>query len=172
MATFAIGSEITWAVLRYHGFPSGAYGGSHGDAELRVGPWALAATRVSDHGGGLVEGGFKVHDGGTYHASWGTFDLRVGAGYGAFPTSSGMGRAPHATFTLGYGVNSAINRYRSWGYGRPADLFPATVARLVLTLRRSLEPVAASEIFVGVELSPTFFAPPVTWWRIAGGPPS
>lgn len=169
-ATFAIGTELTFGVLRYHGFPSGAYGGARGLAEVRAGPWIAAATRSS---GALVEGGVKVHDGGTFHPSWGTFDLRVGAGYGRWPE----GRAPHVNVTLGYGVVSVLARYRDWGYGSAQGLPPdplavSTVARVVLTVRRTIERESAAEVFVGVELSPTFFAPPVTWWRVAGGPPS
>jgi hypothetical protein len=160
-----IGTDVTFSLAHYHGFPSGAYGGSHGDAEIRAGAWFLAAlTGVHDQGA-LVEGGLEVIDGGGWHSSWGTFDLRVGGGYGSF---TGERRA-HAVATLGYGVRSDLSRY---GWHRrpnwPRHFAEASIARVVFTVRRTSE---ASEIVLGIELSPTFFLPPVTWWRIAGGPP-
>jgi hypothetical protein len=164
VGAFGIGTDVTLSLAHYHGFPSGAYGGSHGDAEIRGGAWVLGTlTGVHDQGA-LVEGGLEVIDGGGWHSSWGTFDLRVGAGYGSFTGS----RRAHGVATLGYGVRSDLSRYGRRGPAWPRSFAEASVARVVLTVRRTAE---ASEILVGIELSPTFFLPPVTWWRIAGGPP-
>ncbi|MGZ3455069.1 MAG: hypothetical protein ACXVEF_36030 [Polyangiales bacterium] len=166
LGAFGIGTDVTLALARYHGFPSGAYGGGHGDAEIRGGIWGLGTiTGVSDQGA-LIEGGVEVIDGGGYHASWGTFDLRVGAGYGSFTGS----RSAHGVVTLGYGVRSDLSRYRWWRHRPrwPESYGEASIARLVFTVRRTSD---TSEILIGMELSPTFFLPPVTWWRIAGGPP-
>lgn len=161
--SFGLGAEIAWVVARYHGFPSGSYHGAHGDAEVAVGAWGAASTRGDR---GLVEGGLKLHDGGGWHASWGTFDLRVGAGYARF----GEGRAGHAVATLAYGVRSALFRYDD---RRAAHALrgKTDVARLFATYRRALDGSSASEIVLGIELSPTFFFAPTTWWRVGGGPP-
>jgi hypothetical protein len=167
----AVGGEATFEVLRYHGFPSGWYGGrcGRGDAELRVGPWALGATRAD---GGLVEGGLKLHVGGVYHASFGTWDARGGLGYGLFSQQ----RRPHWVVTVAYGVRGVLKRHR----GRVIDelepprgpaVAEATIARLFLTLRRALDDPRDRELVVGAELSPTFLLPPYSWWRFAGGPP-
>jgi hypothetical protein len=165
-----LGGELTVEVLRYHGFPSGYYGGPRGDAELRVGPWVSAVTRSE---GGLVEGGLKLHFGGVYHASFGTWDLRLGAGYGAFDPE----RTPHVTATLAYGVRSVRARYAKDRVDfyldeppRPASFAEASVARPFLTLRRAFDDAANRELSLGVELSPTFFFPP-SRTRLLGGPP-
>jgi hypothetical protein len=42
---------------------------------------------------------------------------------------------------------------------------------LFATYRHSIDGPKVSELVIGVELSPTFFLPPVTWFRIGGGPP-
>ncbi len=161
--SFGLGAELAWVVGRYHGFPSGAYHGAHGDAEVGVGAWGAASTRGER---GLVEGGLKVHDGGGWHASWGTFDLRVGAGYARF----GEGRAGHGVATLAYGVRSALFRYDDYRT-RDALRGKTDVARVFATYRRALDGSSASEIVLGLELSPTFFFEPTTWWRVGGGPP-
>lgn len=160
-----IGTDVTFSLAHYHGFPSGAYGGTHGDAEIRAGAWVLGAlTGVHDQGA-LVEGGLEIIDGGGWHSSWGTFDLRVGAGYGSFTGD----RRAHGVATIGYGVRSDLSRY---GWQRrpnwPRSFAEASIARFVFTVRRTSE---ATETMLGIELSPTFFLPPVTWWRIGGGPP-
>lgn len=150
-AVLGAGAEGSVPVLRWRGFPSG-YGGHR--SELRAGVFAFGATRL---GGGLVEGGVLADVTSAYHASWGTFTARLGGGYGMAPSDR-----PHATVTLLYGVRSALDHH---GVPRFDE---ASVARLFLTHRRSLD---AHEWVVGVELSPTFFLPPITWWRLAGGPP-
>lgn len=160
---FGLGAEIAWVVARHHSFPSGAYGGWHGDAELGVGAWASAGLRGDR---GLVEGGLKIHDGGGWHASWGTFDLRLGAGWASF----GEARAGHAVIGVVYGVRSALFRYDE-RRGRPAVRGKTDVARVFGTFRRALDGSKASEIVLGIELSPTFFFEPLTWWRVGGGPP-
>jgi hypothetical protein len=161
--SFGLGAELAWVVGRYHGFPSGSYYGSHGDAEVAVGAWGAASARGER---GLVEGGLKVHDGGGWHASWGTFDLRAGAGYARF----GEGRAGHAVVTIAYGVRSALFRYDD-RRAQQALRGKTDVARVFATYRRALDGSSASEIVLGLELSPTFFFAPTTWWRVGGGPP-
>jgi hypothetical protein len=166
-AAVGVGTEATVSVLRYPGFPSSpTYGRANGDAEVRAGAWLLAGTRAA---GAFAEGGLKVHLGAVYHASWGTFDLRVGAGYGAF----GPDRADHASISFVYGIRSVVERYQ-WGVGPlppPPSVAEASVARLFATYRHSIDRPNVSELVIGVELSPTFFLPPVTWFRIGGGPP-
>jgi hypothetical protein len=163
-----VGSEATVPVLRYPGFPSSpVYGPGNRDAEVRAGLWLLAGTRAA---GALVEGGAKVHLGAVYHASWGTFDLRMGVGYGAF----GPERTDHASIPLVYGVRSVVERYQ-WPWPEaspPPSVAEASVARLFATYRQSIDGPRVSEVVIGVELSPTFFLPPVTWFRIGGGPPT
>jgi hypothetical protein len=170
-AVGAIGFELTSELLRYHGFPSGYYGKQRGDAEIRVGPWVSAATRAS---GGLVEGGLKLHLGGIYHASFGTWDARLGAGYGAYT----LDRSAHVTATLAYGVRGVLSRHpreraQSWSETPPAPraLAEATVARIFVTLRQAFQLDETRELVVGVELSPTFLLPPYSWLRFGGGPP-
>lgn len=165
--TVGLGAELSLLVLRYHGFPSGSYGGHDGDAEVSVGPFALASLREA---GGVLEGGLAIHDGGGWHSSWGSFDLRVGAGYGQFPD----GRAPHLVWGIGYGVRSALYRYPGthWSTARARPLFgQSDVARLSFLHRRPFGEVHGYELVFGIELSPTFFLPPLSWWRVAGGPP-
>lgn len=160
--TFGVGAELAWVVARYHGFPSGSYYGAHGDAEVSIGPWAAASTRGRD---GVVEAGLAIHDGGGWHASWGSFDLRVGAGYGLFDRV----RSGHAVVTLGYGVRSALFRYTE-NHQPPTVPGKVDVARLFGTMRAPFDGRGA-ELVLGVELSPSFFFPPLTWWRVGGGPP-
>ena len=155
-----LGGEGSIPVLRWHGFPSG-YSGSHALSELRVGVFASGATRFA---GGLVEGGLLFDVSGRYHASWGTFTLRVGAGYGSFDDA----RHPLASITALYGVRSVLSRYGSRHV--PSWFHEASVARVFGTYRRALREDGYELVF-GIELSPTFFLPPVTWWRLAGGPP-
>jgi len=163
-ATLGLGFELTGAALRWRGFPSG-YG--HDRSELRYGAWLFGATRL---GGGLAEGGAILDASSRYHASWGTFTLRGGAGYGAFPDQ----RDGYAVVTFIYGVRSVLARFSSEGachHGSPVRPLPeASVARLFATHRRAFQHDGFEWVF-GIELSPTFFWPPISWWRVAGGPP-
>ena len=154
---FGLGAEASLPFVRWRGFPAG-YSGSHARSELRTGLFAFGATRL---GGGLVEGGLLADVSGIYHASWGTFSARIGGGYGLY-------EHPHAAVTLLYGVRSALYRY---GHRSVPHWFTeASVARLFVTHRRAVREEGNEWVF-GIELSPTFFLPPVTWWRLAGGPP-
>jgi hypothetical protein len=160
-AVFAAGVELTGSGFRWRGFPSG-YSGAHARSELRYGAYLMGGTRIY---GGLVEGGAVLDVTSLYHASWGTFTLRGGAGYGAFPDE----RATYASATMIYGVRSVLAHFggcRTAGRAIPE----ASVARLFATHRRAFREEAFEWVF-GIELSPTFFLPPVTWWRLAGGPP-
>ncbi len=181
----AAGAEITIAAVTYVGFPAHSIPPRLRTPEvraglrpyhdsvfgqLRAGAWAQAATRAA---GALVEGGATVHVGTVADpmgqlfkaAPWGTFDLRAGAGYGAFPGE----RSPFVSFGLGWGYRFLTDRAMQ---GRTCDPVPAPVwsgeakvARLVVTGRRS----ALGEVWefgVGVEVSPTAVAPLV---RSCGG---
>lgn len=157
-AMFGAGIEGSLGVLRWKGFPS-SY--SYDLAELRVGTFAIGNTRFR---GGSIEGGLLFDVSSRHHASWGTFTLRVGAGYGTFDAA----RAPEGSVTLLYGVRSVLSKYGTRFV--PGWYHEASIARLFGTYRRALRG-EGYEFIVGIELSPTFFLPPVTWWRLAGGPP-
>jgi hypothetical protein len=167
-AELGAGSELGFGLLRYRGFPSGAYGRQNGDAELRGGPWAAAGT---DFHGPIVEGGVKLHLGAVYHASWGTFDLRLGGGYGVFDDQG----SPHVTTTFAYGVRSFLGRYTERGACDPRPVPRAhgygSVLRPFVTVRRPLETDQLYQLIVGLELTPSFFFPPLSWFRLGGGPP-
>jgi hypothetical protein len=156
-AVLGIGAEGSLPVLRWHGFPSG-YSGSHALGELRVGAFAFGASRL---GAGLVEGGALADVSSLYHASWGTFTARIGGGVG-------FADHPHGVATLLYGVRSVLGRYGNSGV--PRWWGEASIARLFVTHRRAVRGDGYEWVF-GIELSPTFFLPPITWWRLAGGPP-
>ena len=159
-----LGFELTASAFRWRGFPSG-YGHDH--SELRYGGFLFGATRAE---GGLVEGGAILDMSSRYHASWGTFTLRGGAGYGAFPDQ----RDGYGVVTFIYGVRSVLARFSHEGachHGSAVRPLPeASVARLFATYRRAFEH-DGYEWVLGIELSPTFFWPPLSWWRVAGGPP-
>src|SRR5439155_22068363 len=80
-ATLGVGAELTFHLFEYRGFPAAQEHSLLGRAESRLGPWFFASDRFD--GTGLVEGGAKIHFGGIAAPSWGTFDARVGFGYGA-----------------------------------------------------------------------------------------
>ncbi len=164
-ASVGVGGELTFGLLEYPGFPSGPYG-KEGRAELRAGPWVAGALHRD---GGVVEGGLKLHLGAVYHASWGTYELRAGSGYGAFPD----GKAPHLGGTLAWGVRSVVARYTKRGacdpLPEPLHVAEASVARLFLSYRRAFDD-AGHQVILGLELSPTFLLPPYDGSRLSGGP--
>jgi len=164
-ANAGLGGELTFGIAQYRGFPSGPYGRA-ARAELRAGPWAAASTW---RGGGLVEAGLKLQLGAVYHASWGTYDLRVGSGYGAFSE----GRAQHASVVFAWGVRSVPSRYTQRSFCAPAPspraVAEASVARIFLAYRRTFDGVS-NQVLVGIELSPTFLFPPYGGSRLSGGP--
>lgn len=165
-AVLGIGGEATVGPLaRYRGFPSSNWGA--GEAEVRGGVWAVGATRFD--GSARLEGGLKAHLGAINMAEWGTFDLRVGAGYGALDI------APRSYFvtTFAWGVRSFQQRYGRCGGAPHDDPKPhgyGSVMRLFATVRRTANADSNVELTVGVELSPTFFLPPYSWFRLGGGP--
>ena len=112
----------------------------------------------------------KLHWGAVYHASWGTFDARIGGGIGAF----GESVKPHFALGLGYGVRSVLSRYSRRGYcdARPAprSVALASVLRLVVNYRKAFEG-QGNEWLLGVELSPTFLLPPYDCGRFLGRAP-
>lgn len=159
-----LGADLTFGLLTYPGFPSGPYG-ALGRAELRGGPF-VQMDMTGD--GGLVEAGITLALGAVYHASFGTWTLRLGSGYGVR-----LNAGPHVGVTFAWGVRSVRARYSKRGHcDAPTQTKPsaeAAVARLFVTHRRTLrEP--ASELLVGLELSPTFLLPPYTSFRLTGGP--
>lgn len=163
-----LGAELTSGLLSYSGFPAGPFPRGRNRAELRGGVWGAGQTRSW---GGLIEGGFLLDLGAAYHASWGTFDLRAGGGYGAFVEGPGS----HMVATLAYGVRSVPARYVRRGRGSPLPLPKAvalaSVVRIFVTGRQSLGDGRASELVVGIEVSPTFCLPPHSWFKLMGGPP-
>lgn len=162
-----VGAEITTGLLSYAGFPSGPYGRRLGRAELRVGPWmqALAGSRRD-----AIEGGIKLHLGAAYHASFGTYDIRMGLGYGTFVEH----REPYASITFAYGIRSALSRYSEHGpcdpVAMPRGIATASVVRLFVSYRRPILLPSGDEVLFGLELSPTFLLPPYSWFRLGGGP--
>jgi hypothetical protein len=109
--------------------------------------------------------------GGIFHASWGTWALRLGGGYGAFAS----GQTPHWSTTFTYGIYSATKRYSRRGRSQPKaepKLWGlAAVARLFATYRQAFEVSDGREVVFGIELSPYFFFPPHGAYRLLGGPP-
>ncbi|MDB4997050.1 MAG: hypothetical protein JWM74_4482 [Myxococcaceae bacterium] len=164
LGVLGVGAEATLGpVLRYSGFPANER--PH-DAELRAGVWAVGVTRFD---GALLEGGVKAHLGAIEHAQWGTIDLRVGAGYGAFDT----GRAAHFVATFAWGTRSFLARYGRCGtepHDRPKRHGFGSIVRPFVTLRQAADRDPSTQLTFGIELSPTFLLPPYSWWRLAGGP--
>ncbi len=165
-AILGIGAEVTIGPLaRYRGFPSSAW--DPGDAEVRAGVWAVGATHFD--GRTLVEGGVKAHLGAINTAEWGTFDVRLGAGYGAFDAK----KSPFFVTTFTWGVRSFQQRYGLCGPGShnlPKAHGYGSVIRAFVTLRRATNAEPNVEFTVGIELSPTFLLPPYSWFRLGGGP--
>jgi hypothetical protein len=167
-----VGGEITTGVLEYSGFPSrperwtSRRPGRQNRAELRIGPWAAAQTRSA---GGLLEAGLTAHLGTTDDSlkrltSFGVFDLRLGAGYGAFVDE----RSPYAMAALAWGIRTVFERH-TWGGAcdpvpPPEPVADATLVRIVATARRAVD-LPASEITIGLELSPTIAFVPMRLHR-------
>jgi hypothetical protein len=170
------GTELTFGGKLWRGFPSGPYGKENSFAELRAGPWFQAIVRAH---GVVYEVGPKVHLGATYHASWGTFDVRPAIGTGEFAT----GRSALTSLTLAYGVHSEPGRYYTggacvgpnglWGVTpeeKPKAFGLASVLNVFGTYRRATD-LPAWEVVVGIEVSPTWALPPYSWSRLIGFPP-
>jgi hypothetical protein len=134
------------------------------DGELRVGPWLAGETRSA---GALVEGGVTAHlgtvddyvNGLVFLERYGVFDLRLAGGCGAFPE----GRSPHVGLALGWGYRFVFDR-QSWGGACDAEPAPslladATLVRLVATVRTATD-FPATEVLLGVEISPTMLLAP------------
>ncbi len=138
--------------------PAAQYGGAY---ELRLGPWAAVALASP---AALAEAGFELTFTQLAHAPFGTFDVRAGGGAGSFESPW----APHFVVTATGGVRSFPDRYRSSPGGTPTVLAFGSVLRLFLTTRVRMESVSPWEISAGIELEPTFLAPPYSWRRLAG----
>ena len=168
------GAELTFGGKVWRGFPSGAYGPENDFAELRAGPWFQAIARAH---GAIFEVGPKVHLGATYHASWGTFDVRPAIGTGEFAGGS----SALTSLTFAYGVHSEPGRYYDGGacVGRDGHLFGVTpeekpkafglasVLNVFGTYRRATD-LPAWEVVIGIEVSPTWALPPYSWARLIG----
>lgn len=166
------GAALDLSIARL-GDPHG-YGGQ---VEVRAGPWLGAETLLDTH---FVEGGTTIDLGQTYHAQWGTFGLRLGAG-GALREDSW---SPAGSVTLTWGVRSVLARYRDggacvgrdgelWGVdtGPPPDAFAlASGIRLFATGRLTTDGYAT--LIFGIEIEPTFLFPPYSLSRFGGSRPS
>lgn len=157
------GAETTFQLLRYAGFPSG-HRPERKDGELRWGPWIGASARER---GLLGEAGLKVHFGAIGFPEWGTFDLRAGGGYAEFP-----GRmASFSSAGLAWGIRTVAGRRTARGYcdppARGREVAEASIFRIAVTHRRTFVEPVVSEIALSLELSPTFFLPPVVCQHFA-----
>ncbi len=148
--SIGVGSEVTWGVARYVGFPADGSPWA-GRAEIRSGPWGTALLQGTH---GILEGGLKLHIGGIYNPKWGTLDTRAGVGTGTRPGS----RDPHATLTFLWGLRLVPGRttYRSVCAPptTPKAFAQSQVLRLFVTGRRLLVSDKGYQLAVGVELGP------------------
>jgi hypothetical protein len=122
--------------------------------QLRAGPWLGLETPLDRLRG---EGGLSMTLGSTtaYLGSFGTFGLRVGAGYSTIGV-------PHAVAALGWGARVVpARRATSWSnpacssWCRPCDPPSVAIASLAFvfaSLRRSFDPTQATEVVFGIEL--------------------
>lgn len=136
---------------------AGVFGGGYGGAwELRSGSWL--ALRMPGDRGASGEGGWTVVLTQTQHASWGTFGLRVGAGYGG-------DREAHVVATLWGGVRYVPARA---GQAPDGPVSKATGIRIVATARRIVDPIDAPSLVFGVEFEPDYFLPPYSLFKWGG----
>jgi hypothetical protein len=162
LVALRLGGAVTFPLASV-GEPS--YGGP---VHLRWGPWIQAETAFD---GVLGEGGLELHLGQERHARWGTFGVRVGAGYGIDET----GTAPHAALTLYWGVHSVPDRY--WPRGacdpprpRATHAF-ATGFRIFATGRLLFEDARGYALIAGIEIEPTYLFPPISLAKLIGSGP-
>lgn len=134
------GVEVTIADTQPSFFPAFSFN------ELRLGPW-LAFDSVDR---GLGEGGLSMILTHTRHASFGTFGLRAGAGYGA-------DRATHFVVTATGGVRYVPDRV---GASSGGTFSKVTGIRIVATCRQTVDPFQSTALVLGVEFEPSFFLPP------------
>jgi hypothetical protein len=166
-ASLGLGTELTFHLFEYHGFPAARGSNLYSRAEVRIGPWASAAERFSI--GSVVEGGAKMHFGGIAAPSWGTFDARAGFGYGAFETE----RAPHFVVTVLWGIHGVAARFTRRGYcdppAIPRSFAEASVFRLFVTHRRTFDGEGSAETVIGIEVSHSYLLAPYGGTRLWGG---
>ncbi len=99
------------------------------------------------------------------HAQWGTFELRVGGGYGAFDD----GPSPHVALTLAGGARAYPSRRHRTTYNPPGlSLEIARPWRVFGTLRRTLEGAVAHALVFGLEITPAFLLAPRDTWQLIG----
>lgn len=134
-----------------------AFGGGYGGPwEVRMGSWA-AFNAPTGHGAS-GEGGITLVLTQAQHASWGTFGLRGGVGYGG-------DHETHVTMTLWGGVRYVPARA---GYGASGLFSKATGIRIVMTARREIDPVEVGALLFGVEFEPDYLLPPYSLFKWGG----
>lgn len=138
---FGFGGELSFQV--------GTFEATGNRFELRTGPFVQTALSdasvLGEVRASLV---FTEED----HAQYGTFDLRVGGGYGAV-----FGEPlPHLVVTATGGIRSFRNRFTP----EKPDLAFGSVLRLFLTTRWRPGTDYPFDAVFGLELEPTFLLPP------------
>ena len=136
---------------------AGGFGGGYGGAvEVRLGPWLALHLPADRHASG--EGGLTLIVTQTQHASWGTYGIRFGGGYGA-------DREAHIVGTLWGGVRYVPFRA---GQAPPGLVSKATGIRVVATVRRTLGQVQGEALVFGIEFEPDYFLPPYSLFKWGG----
>ena len=134
------------------------YGGAY---ELRWGPWMGSSFGPRE---AIGEAGLKCHWSQLEHAQWGTFELRLGGGYGLTQGVPG----PHFVATVAGGVRSFLDRYKP---PPPPAVSIGSVLRLFATTRVRPGSRAPWDLVFGIEFEPSIFGPPYSWSRIGGARP-
>ena len=134
-------------------------GGSGGAFEVRMGPWLALQTPTDGRASG--EGGLSLIFTNTEHASWGTFGLRTGMGYGGADQT-------YVTTTLWGGVRYVPARVWRNGGGDRGPIAKATGIRIVATVRRIVDPVEMPAVLFGIEFEPEYFLPPYELFKWGG----
>lgn len=146
-----LGLDATGMVSR-PGNPIG-YGG---DLELRMGPWV--AFQAPTGRGGSGEGGLTMILTQTEHASYGTFAVRFGGGYGGDHES-------YFTATLWGGVRYVPARA---GQDSGGGFVKATGVRIAATYRKIAAPEPSDVLAFGIEFEPDYFLPPYSLFKWGG----
>lgn len=152
VASLSIGMDAT-AVVGTVGSLN-HYGGRY---EFRMGSWA--AYDLLWEPGGVGEGGALFLFTQTQHAQWGTFGVRIGAGYGG-------DHASHLVVTLTGGVRYVPDRVS--GQGEEGRFARATGVRIIASFRRSLDRADDAAIIAGIEFEPLFLLPPYSLFKLGG----
>ncbi len=130
--------------------------GYGGEVELRMGPWIAFQAPAGQGGSG--EGGVTMIATQTQHASFGTFAVRLGGGYGGDHES-------YFTATLWGGVRYVAARA---GEGNDGVFRKATGVRIVATYRKIAAPEEGDVVAFGLEFEPDYFLPPYSLFKWGG----